>query len=645
MASKKPYEQFGPYILFKKLEADALGDLWRAARIENNAIGPVVALRRLSGGNREALGNAAMEMQQVIGSLTGPSFARDQRIDVIGGIPAISWDYASGRSLRFILDRARGGNGAQANPIPIDQVIVIAERIALSLATSAELSFAGERLLHGGLIPQFVWITDDGEIRVGGQHLGSGLVPSLRDEKVAADVGRYFSPEYQHSGKASKASEVYSTGAILYALLTGHEPPDALRASAFTQAVRAVKTTAGTPVPDEIRVILEKSLNLDPAARFASVADLKQALSALGSSGKYSATSFNLAFYLSNLLKKEMETETAEREKEGQTNVAPYLQTLMEVPAAAFTAPPTAMPGGEPQPGRSKLPVAIAAAALLAAAGVGAWFMLGKKQAVASAKVPQLASTAAPVLPTRQPAMPEPIVASATPETGTAATTTTATATAADEATQKKAFEDAVKAKLQAEMMKLQQEYTRQLQQQQSRNAPVVLPVPAPATRVAEERELSAAELDQQRRDVAPAQELTQTQPAATQTQAPLVPAQSAPALSTQAPAPAVAAPAAIREGDVIDAASLDSMPQAVRPPRPSYPPIAARQKIEATIMASVLVSEKGEVVDVKVLRGDPRFGFNDAAIRALKAARYTPPMKDGKHVKTWIPQVIQFKP
>src|SRR5204863_224087 len=32
-ARNKPYDQFGPYILFKKLESDSLGDLWRAGRI------------------------------------------------------------------------------------------------------------------------------------------------------------------------------------------------------------------------------------------------------------------------------------------------------------------------------------------------------------------------------------------------------------------------------------------------------------------------------------------------------------------------------------------------------------------------------------------------------------------------------------
>jgi protein TonB len=102
---------------------------------------------------------------------------------------------------------------------------------------------------------------------------------------------------------------------------------------------------------------------------------------------------------------------------------------------------------------------------------------------------------------------------------------------------------------------------------------------------------------------------------------------------------------AAIREGDVVDMTELDRAPTAVREPRPVYPPIAARQKMEATIMASVFISEKGEVLDVKILRGDARFGFNEAAVRAFRSARYTPPMKDGKRVRTWVAQMIQFKP
>lgn len=659
-AKNRPYEQFGDYILLKKLESDGLGELFRAVRIENGAAGPVVALRRLSGGHKDALAATAHAAGQLVPSLTGSTFAKDQRIGVVGGTAFVAHDYASGRSLRYIVDRARG-NGAPPNPIPLDQVIVIAERVALSLATLSDLRAGGDRLVHGGLIPHFIWITDDGEIRVAGQCLGAGLAASLHDEKVAADIGRYFSPETQHSGQAPKSADVYSLGAVLFLMVTGHEPPDATRTSAFMHAIRAGKTMAGEPLPDDIRSIIEKSLNIDPAARFASPADMRNALAALSASGKYTATSFNLAFYLSSLLKKEMEAEGAERQREAALNIAPYL----EVPEAPVVAAPVAAPApgaaafaDPPAARRSKAPVAIAATAVLAAAGVGAWFFLGSKQQTAAAPAVLAASTIPAAAPVRPPVVaPEPIVATPQPATGAEAMTATAspaTDTETAEALRKKMFEEAVKKRLQQEMLKLQAEYTRELQQQQSRNAPV-LSTAAPAvqsTRAQEERP-SAAQLDQQR-EVPRAEDLAPTQQAAaspsstvTSTPPPVVPTATAASQVVPPPAPATSAPAApaIREGDVVSMESLDRTPALVREPRPAYPPIAARQRIEATVMASVLVSETGEVLDVKILKGEPRFGFNDAAIRAFRSARYSPAMKDGKRVRTWVPQMIHFKP
>jgi protein TonB len=99
-----------------------------------------------------------------------------------------------------------------------------------------------------------------------------------------------------------------------------------------------------------------------------------------------------------------------------------------------------------------------------------------------------------------------------------------------------------------------------------------------------------------------------------------------------------------VREGDVISVGELDVLPRITRPVKPIYPPMAIRQKITATILLTVLVGEDGEVLDVRVLRGEPRFGFNDAAMRAMRATRFSSPMKDGKRVRTWLPQSYDFK-
>lgn len=631
MAPKsKAYEQFGPYILFKKLETDTLGDLWRAGRIDGPSLGPAVALRRITGGNREALLGSIATARQVAPLLTGPSFVRDQHIDAIGGIPFVAHDYSGGRSLRHIVDRARGASGVSPNPIPLDQAILIAEKVALSLATIAELRFAGERLSHGSLLPQFVWITDEGEVRVAGQQLGKGLI----NGKTSSDLARYFSPEYQHSGQPTKTSEVYSLGTILFLAITGHEPPDPMSTSAFAAAIRGAKTMTGSAIPDDIKPILDKSLNLDPSMRFASAFDMHRALSALINSGKYSATTFNLAFYLSTLLKKEFEGEALEREKESKTNVAPYVES-----AEAPVAPHESASGQATATGKSKMPMAIAASLLLILLGGGAFFVLGSKRTSAAEPVKRVAiATPAPTPPPqKQVVIPEPILASP------AVAATTMAAPPVDAAAQKRAFEDAVKEKLHAELMKLQSEYTKQMQQQQARNAPIAAPVTPVKTvadaqpqHLSEDRtiEPSAAQLDLQRQ-----QEINK--PAETVAQVPVQ--------STQASVPAQQPPAAvvpqIREGDVVDVASLDVVPKRIRDPRVMYPPMAARQRIETSVLASVLISESGEVTEIKVLRGDDRFGFTDAAVRALKTARYSTPMKDGKRVKTWMPQIIQFKP
>jgi len=630
----RPYEQFGNYILLKKLEADLLGELWRAVRIDDRHLGPLAAVRRFTGGDRQALANAAADARAVVPMLTGTSFVKEQTIDVIDGLPFMAHEYNGGRSLRHIIDRARGGAGVIPNPVPIDQAIHIAEKVALSLVTLADLRYGGNRLAHGALIPQFIWIEEDGEIRVAGQQLGRGLIASLKDAKVAAAIGRYFSPEYAHSGEPTQTSEVFAMGAILFLLVTGHDAPDAAHVSAFSQHVRGTKTMTGEAVPDDIRALLEKSLAIDPARRFASMGDMKQALSALAHGGKYSATTFNLAFYLTSLLKKEMESEALDREKESKVNVAPYLEQQLEKISAPVLLPPPTL--------RSKAPlIAIIAGVVAAITSLGIW-MLRSSSANATPKIASPARVATRP-PTPPAIVPQPIVATASQAPANATTATL------DPAAQKKAFEDAVNQKLQEEMLKMQSQFDKQLQQKKAKNAAVQTPpvltasvAPQERTETIDDRSPSAAAFDERRlaartETVAP----TTLQPAVTQTQAPVpVPQPQPQVVNTPAPGQV----SAVREGDVVKFEQLDVRPELISQPHVQYPPMAMRQRIESAVIVTALVSENGDVVDVNILRGDARFGFNEAAVRAMRTARFKPAMKDGKRVKTWLPQPIDFK-
>lgn len=270
--------------------------------------------------------------------------------------------------------------------------------------------------------------------------------------------------------------------------------------------------------------------------------------------------------------------------------------------------------------------------------------MFGRSGAPAPVQAAQAAVVPPVQKPAPAPVISEPIVAAG----GDSATTTAVTATtgSADPAAQKAAFEAAVREKLQAEMMKLQNQYMEELKQQQSQNAPVpVAPAPAQASAPpAQERaSLTAAQLTQQMRESRPDETAPAPAPVQTQTTAP---AQVAPVQAATAPAPAPVQPKpTVREGDVVDVGSLDAVPRPVRAITAIYPPIARQQRVSATIVVSALIDENGEVQQVKILRGIGRLGIDEAAQRAMRSARFTPPMKDGKRVKTWYPQTIEFRP
>ena len=61
-------------------------------------------------------------------------------------------------------------------------------------------------------------------------------------------------------------------------------------------------------------------------------------------------------------------------------------------------------------------------------------------------------------------------------------------------------------------------------------------------------------------------------------------------------------------------------------------------------MIVTALVTETGDVAEVRVLRGDRRnLGFDEAAVKAVRQAKFAPPMKDGKRVRTWLAMPVNF--
>jgi len=86
-----------------------------------------------------------------------------------------------------------------------------------------------------------------------------------------------------------------------------------------------------------------------------------------------------------------------------------------------------------------------------------------------------------------------------------------------------------------------------------------------------------------------------------------------------------------------------------VVPPKPvhktfaKYPEAARSKKIEGVVGLSLLVSESGQVTDVKVVKSANPI-LDDAAVKAVREWTYEPATKKGVKVKVWLPVQLSFQ-
>lgn len=73
------------------------------------------------------------------------------------------------------------------------------------------------------------------------------------------------------------------------------------------------------------------------------------------------------------------------------------------------------------------------------------------------------------------------------------------------------------------------------------------------------------------------------------------------------------------------------------------YPDLARKAGLEGKVFVMALINERGGVDDVKVVRGIGA-GCDEAAVEAVKKAKFTPGKQEGKNVKCKLSLSIVFK-
>jgi len=83
--------------------------------------------------------------------------------------------------------------------------------------------------------------------------------------------------------------------------------------------------------------------------------------------------------------------------------------------------------------------------------------------------------------------------------------------------------------------------------------------------------------------------------------------------------------------------------PRLIHKPRPEYPEVLRRARLEGRVFLQAVIAKDGTVVDVTVLRSTSPL-FEDAALSAVRQWRYEPALSGGQPVAVYFTVIVDFR-
>ena len=659
--------RFGQYVLLEKIATGGMAEVWKARMRGVEGFQKIVAIKKILPhlSNDQDFIEMFVDEAKLAAQLNHNNIIHIYDLGKIQSSYYIAMEYVEGHDLKTILRRGE----ERGQPVGVELSLFISSKIAAALDYAHRRRDFEEKemgLVHRDVSPQNVLISQEGDIKL--CDFGIAKAASKGSHTQAGALKgklQYMSPEQAWGRQIDRRSDVFALGAVLYEMLTGVKLFTGDNEMSILEQVREARVEPPSSVNDEVTpeidAIVLRALKKEPTERYQTAGDMARDLDSVLYQLRPTPTSADLAIYMHRIWSPEPELPPVVEEAE------PEAVTAVDIRSIGKPAPPAAAPAAPPR--AAAAPVAAAAAAA-AAAGAGAsvvmppWEGAALGTPVLSAP-PRKRSAAGPIaivfiliagivgaflfVRSRGASEPAPdtataqqaAVVTAAPATTVPSTTMPVLDTAATiapvpgtVAPQQPSLDPAMVA--QEVQRRLAAERAR-LDQQNSRT-----PAADNAPQVARETQ-------------PPATQPPLTQPPATQTVAP--PTESAAVEPAPAPAQTAAAPAQpaaetapapvrARYGELIPAGTPGLIPPRVlRRGSVPYPMAARAQRVEGKIEVTVLVSETGQVLDARVVRGVSRsVGLNEAAIQMMRRSEFAPGMKDGVRVKAWTVVPVDFK-
>jgi len=284
--------RFGRYELVARLGSGGMGEVFRA---RDSTLQRDVAIKFLPErftSDPVRVGRFAQEATAA-SQLNHPNIVTIHDIDQTAGLHFIVMELVQGHTVRALMT---------GRPLPVRRCLEIASQLADGLAKAH-----GAGIVHRDLKPENVMVTEDGFVKILDFGLAKLLTSDSGDREIWFDsdhptwpeaspsprtaagavlgtVG-YMSPEQARGRPVDFRADQFAFGAIVYEMATGRQ---AFHRETPAQTLTAIIESPPEPLeklnpqfPAPARWMVDRCLEKDPAARYASTLDLARDLRGL----------------------------------------------------------------------------------------------------------------------------------------------------------------------------------------------------------------------------------------------------------------------------------------------------------------------------------------------------------------------------
>src|ERR687897_880711 len=263
----------GRYLIVRKLGSGGMANVYLA---HDQELGRRVAIKILDdrhAADEQFVERFRREAQNAAG-LSHPSIVSIYDRGEAEGTYYIAMEYVEGRTLKELLV-ARG-------PSPLGIAIDYTRQIL------SALRFAHRNgIVHRDIKPHNVIVDGEGRVKVTDFGIArAGAASQMTEAGSIIGTAQYLSPEQARGAPVDQTSDLYSTGIVLYELLTGSVPftgetPVEIAMKHLSQAP-IPPSTHRPEVPRDLDYVVLRALAKDPADRYHSAEEMDSDLERIG---------------------------------------------------------------------------------------------------------------------------------------------------------------------------------------------------------------------------------------------------------------------------------------------------------------------------------------------------------------------------